>query len=613
MSYAVPQVDWSPLGNLLNTYQDARRKAERERVLREAGQSPDLNLSQLGQRLLGTGDLDAGVSLYRLGQQQRQLDAQTAASRDFMRMFGNEPSAPTPQAPANTSGIPPGLIRSESGGNFRAQNDAMGAGGQRGHFGRLQFGQARLQEAAAAGAIPQGTTPEAFMASPEMQQAAERWHFGDIDAKIQQNGLGRFVGQTINGTPVTLDGMRAVAHLGGSEGLRRFLVSGGQYNPQDRNGTRLSDYLARMGGGGAAPQAAPVQVASAPTGTAADAPMTTGALPPVAAAPAATPTPAPAQQAPTARVTTGEQVPLAAGPLDRLSVGQLVAASSNPSLSEGLRQTAQTLLKSKLEATNLTPDQRNYMMARGQGETRSFSDWMVAMRQAGATRVNQNNVNTAERTYDQEIAKQNAARLGELNTASRSAQNTLNTLNVMERLTRDPNFYSGFGAERATQMKRLLSSLGITDAAAASPNETFQSLSNKVVLDGLGGSLGTAISNADRDFIQQTAPNLNNTPEGNRRIIEMGRALAQRQQEVARMAREYARKNGGRLDGGFDDELQRWAEANPLRINRDPVQGAAPPATGGRGPVRVTSPEEASRLPKGTQFLDPNGVLRVVP
>jgi hypothetical protein len=143
----------------------------------------------------------------------------------------------------------PALVRSESGGRWDAQNDEVGAGGLRGHFGRVQFGQARLQDAMRAGAIPEGTTPQQFMDSPDLQKAAERWHFGDISNRIASQGLDRAIGTNIAGIPVTQQGLINVAHLGGSEGLRKFVESGGRYNPADANGTRLSDYL-KMGASG---------------------------------------------------------------------------------------------------------------------------------------------------------------------------------------------------------------------------------------------------------------------------------------------------------------------------------------------------------------------------
>jgi len=210
--------------------------------------------------------LDSALTGYREGQEnkrQRAQDADAASIRNDMAralMGGSSPapaSAPTSvpalaPAPAPATGAaatqasgvsPASLIQSESGGDWGARNSVPRRDGTVGHFGRLQFSQPRIAEAAAAGAIPQGTTPQAFMASPELQQAAERWHFADIDRNIRERGLDRYVGQNINGVPVTLEGMRAVAHLGGNQGLARFLESGGRYNPADANGTSLLNYL----------------------------------------------------------------------------------------------------------------------------------------------------------------------------------------------------------------------------------------------------------------------------------------------------------------------------------------------------------------------------------
>ncbi|WP_133767886.1 hypothetical protein [Enterovirga rhinocerotis] len=182
-----------------------------------------------------------------------------------------DPTAPVaggggaPVAAGDNSAFPTSLIGNESGGRWNAQNGHVGAGGLKGHFGRLQFGQARLQEAMAAGVMPQGTTPQQFMASPELQQAAERWHFGDIDRRIAGAGFDQLIGQNIGGVPVTLNGMRAAAHLGGFGGLTKLIQSGGRINARDANKTSLLDYMRRHGApGGVLAGSAPQQVASGP-------------------------------------------------------------------------------------------------------------------------------------------------------------------------------------------------------------------------------------------------------------------------------------------------------------------------------------------------------------
>jgi len=141
----------------------------------------------------------------------------------------------------------PTLIRSESGGNWEAENKARGHGGMYGHFGRAQFGHARLQDAMNAGVVPEGTTPQQFMDNAKLQEKTEAWHFGDISNFIANKGYDRLIGTKINGIPVTEQGMINAAHLGGKGGLQKYLESGGQINPNDGRKS-LSDYMA-MGAG----------------------------------------------------------------------------------------------------------------------------------------------------------------------------------------------------------------------------------------------------------------------------------------------------------------------------------------------------------------------------
>ncbi len=138
--------------------------------------------------------------------------------------------------------VPRSLIHSESGGNWMAQNNAMGSGGKAGHYGALQFGHARLEDAKRAGIIPADMTPQQFMANPQAQVATGNWHFNDIDNRIRQSGYDKYIGQNIGGTIISMDGMRSMAHLGGFGGLSKYISTGGRYNPSDVNGTSLAKY-----------------------------------------------------------------------------------------------------------------------------------------------------------------------------------------------------------------------------------------------------------------------------------------------------------------------------------------------------------------------------------
>ena len=83
-------------------------------------------------------------------------------------------------------------------------------------------------------------TQDQFIQDTELQQRVSQWHIASIDAAIDE------LGEAAAG--LDLDALRAVAHLGGEAGMRRFVRTNGDYNPSDELGTSLSDYYARFSG-----------------------------------------------------------------------------------------------------------------------------------------------------------------------------------------------------------------------------------------------------------------------------------------------------------------------------------------------------------------------------
>jgi len=216
----------------------------------------------------------------------------------------------------------------------------------------------------------------------------------------------------------------------------------------------------------------------------------------------------------------------------------------------------------------------------------------------------------AEKAQDATVGKAYGDYQVDLATKGRNAGNTLNSLALMEQAARNPNFYSGTGAETVKRANQFLVAMGVKDANYTKPTEVFDALSNKVVLDGLGGSLGPGISNTDRDYIGRTAPTLAQSQAGNLELIAIARSLAQRQQAVSKLARDYAANNGGRLDSGFDQKLEEYAGANPLF---PAAQAAATQrsdgATGASGPGGIAAPRSQAdfdALPKGAMYVDPS-------
>jgi len=102
--------------------------------------------------------------------------------------------------------------------------------------------------------------------------------------------------------------------------------------------------------------------------------------------------------------------------------------------------------------------------------------------------------------------------------------------------------------------------LGNKEAAIALESEMALELRNPSGGAGMPG----AMSDADRTFLQNMASFSNKTPQGRKFMLESYRAIAKRDADIARLARDYKKRNGGKFDEGFYDELAVWSERNPM-------------------------------------------------
>jgi len=146
----------------------------------------------------------------------------------------NNTVTPGGYEPGKANNLQENLMQSESSGRYNVVN-------KEGYMGAYQFGNARLTDYK--NATNTEFTNDDFTSSKELQDKVFKWHRNDIESNITNSGFDKYVGTKILNIPVTRDGLFAVAHLGGKKGMRKFLESGGKYNPADSNGTKLSDYL----------------------------------------------------------------------------------------------------------------------------------------------------------------------------------------------------------------------------------------------------------------------------------------------------------------------------------------------------------------------------------
>ena len=177
-------------------------------------------------------------------------------------------------------------------------------------------------------------------------------------------------------------------------------------------------------------------------------------------------------------------------------------------------------------------------------------------------------VGAGETEFDKTLGKADATAYDEIVKSGVSASTGMSTLDAMESAMADPNFYSGTGSGFVEGLRRAAVSMGVADPGSVTSMESFNSLAKGAALAAMGGSLGAGFSNADRDFVEKQVPTLGNTPEGNREIIRIQKALLKRKQELAGLARQYATEqaaNGKRFDqAGFEEIARKYAEENPL-------------------------------------------------
>lgn len=293
-------------------------------------------------------------------------------------------------------------------------------------------------------------------------------------------------------------------------------------------------------------------------------------------------------------------------PAARMQV--ITRAMTDQYLPADQKEVAKELFKRELDEMK-TPDRIRVLQAfkADANDPRPLIEIEKDLHRSGASKTD---INLGDKKYAETVDKDLGEEFVNIQKQGRAASNTQGTLDLLERAVKTPGFDSGTLPALTTAVKRGLVSLGVADADSALPNEVFDKLSNKLVLDLSGGKLGTGFSNADREFMQMTTANRQNTPEGNLAIINIQRKITEREREVAQMARDYAREHKGKIDYDFYETLDKYAKANPLF---DEVTAPAGAAAGAAAPPRLTTPDEYSKLKSGMQFVDPEGNLRTKP
>lgn len=263
-------------------------------------------------------------------------------------------------------------------------------------------------------------------------------------------------------------------------------------------------------------------------------------------------------------------------------------------------------LKADLDAGYLTPEQyqqaignvgqpdataleRNLIAAGLQPGTPEFQTAMMDAINKPSVSIDQR----AESAGQVEMAKNFAKRYDEINNQANNAYEMLGMYDAAERAI-NSGVYTGPGGGAMLELQRIGASLGITNVEQAAAGELLQAIQNRAALlmrnpqGGMG--MPGALSDKDIAFLKAAQVGINNTPEGNRLMLSVLRALEQRKIEIGILADEYITENG-QLDAGFNARVRQYAQENSL-FGEQEGGGMQPDAA----PIYAVNPETGERV-----------------
>lgn len=570
-------IDFSGFAQLTKMYEDAQNK----QTLANLGKGladGSLDYKQAAGMAAKAGKLDVAMSLIKMGEEKQQ---QGDFTKNFGQLLGGGSSQPSPAPRAASSlinlgqpqTVDPNQVNSidamadlkpqtqaklpiaqgavsgiESGGRYDATGPMISGGpmaGQRG-IGKYQVMESNVGPWTKE-VLGRAMTPQEFAASPDAQDAVFNGKFGGYMEKYGSGGAAR------------------AWHAG----------EGGMNNPAagDQLGTSTAAYGNR--------------VANTVDG---------GALPPNAR-PAG-----PAQQQP-----QGDPTPRT-NPVQN-NIPALMYIMAHPGASSGQKEAAKVALTEAIK----TPDSlKAYDFYQRQETSQgrrplSFLDYTIKEKQAGATAITTDM--RGENTYSQTMGKEMAGMNIEIPKAAIAARGQMATMDRLGQLLNDPSVYQGSGGEKFAELKRMGKAIGV-DTGDLGPTEAVRAISNQFALEmrnpAGGAGMPGAMSDKDREFLQQIVPGLQNNPNGNALLIDYKRRLAQRSIDVEAQRRAYVKAHG-KLDEGFFGHLSDWSDANPVFPEAAKAQtpGAQPQAP-------QQQPQATPQLQKGMTATNPNTGQKII-
>lgn len=220
-----------------------------------------------------------------------------------------------------------------------------------------------------------------------------------------------------------------------------------------------------------------------------------------------------------------------------------------------------------MTATDDTKEYDRYVadMTKTGGKPITFQEWQLQKQKASATNVTVNNA--GEKKFAEKMGEEQAKRYVQYQTAADSARKSKEQYAIAEKAL-DSGLETGTGADMMLAARKAGQFFGAdVDEDKIAAAEALKAASNQMAMlkrnpeSGMG--LPGSVSDRDLQFLKDADFNLGTSRDGNKLIIKIAKRMAERQEQVAIRAAEYIEKHEV-LDSGWEKELKKFAEENPL-------------------------------------------------
>lgn len=214
----------------------------------------------------------------------------------------------------------------------------------------------------------------------------------------------------------------------------------------------------------------------------------------------------------------------------------------------------------------------------------AYQQYELEKASRSASRITNSPVFQQEKEENKAVGKFFGEQYADIQKSGLQAGGKINKVQRLNQLLEGVN--TGKLTPLGVEIASTAQSLGINIDPKLGNKQAAEALTNEMALElrnpSGGAGMPGAMSDKDREFLKQMVPGIEKTPQGRKLVTESMLKLAEREKQVAKMARQYRRKRGT-IDEGFFEELQSYSDANPL------FKGA--PATG-KGKVKFLGFEE---------------------